>query len=243
MTYQEFKNKYNGKYVDVDSFPKEWPYQCFDLVQLYNREVINVPDYVLAECKVVKNLIYDKKQRAEMDEYFDEVSTIGMQQGDVCIWGNGDAGHIAIFDHYNPDDNNCYYFSQNPNPCQVMVINLPDHHAFRRKGKQEVAPNVERDESKTQIKVLVDNLNVRIEAGTYAQSIGYARKGIYDILETYNYDGYTWYKIADHQWVAYSPEWIEILPAKEKKEYKQFEVLEKKDGYVLVDMGKVWIKE
>lgn len=245
MTYQEFKNKYNGKYVDVDNYPKEWPYQCFDLAQLYAREVINVPDYVFANCKVVKNLIYDPTERAQMDEYFDEVSTIGMQQGDICIWGNGVAGHIAIFDHYNPDDNNCYYFSQNPNPCQVMVINLPDHHAFRRKGTKPLpkpTEPVERDEKKTQIEVIIDNLRVRLSPSTKGEVLGIAKKGIYNILEIVNADGYTWYRIADSQWIAYNPEWEVILPVKED-EYIKFKVLSKKDGYVEIDLGKVFIKE
>lgn len=137
MTYQEFRDKHYNEYIDVDNYPKEWKFQCFDLAQLYAREVINVPDYVFAGCGVVKNLIYDPVERSQMNEYFDEVSTIDMQPGDVCIWGNGDAGHIAIFDHYNPDDNNCYYFSQNPNPSQVIAINLPDHHCFRRKKEKK----------------------------------------------------------------------------------------------------------
>lgn len=246
MTYQEFKNKYNGKYVDVDNYPKEWPYQCFDLAQLYAREVINVPDYVFANCKVVKNLIYDPTERAQMDEYFDEVSTIGMQQGDVCIWGNGDAGHIAIFDHYNPQDNNCYYFSQNPNPCQVMVINLPDHHAFRRKQekKEELAEPVARDECKDQIEVKVDNLRIRDCGGLACKELGKAKKGFYDYYEVVENNGYKWYRITDdwrRQWVASSDEWTNVYPKKEDK-YITLKVLEEKDGYALVDLGKVYIK-
>lgn len=134
MTYQDFKNKYNGKYVDTDDYPKEWKYQCYDLAQLYNTEVLDVPYSVLKGCKLVKNMILWDWKYNELMKYFDEVNVERMQQGDVCIWTSGEGGHIAIFDYYNPDNNQCYYFSQNPNPCQVIPINMDEHHAFRRKG-------------------------------------------------------------------------------------------------------------
>lgn len=245
MTYQEFKERYNNQYVDVDSYPKEWPYQCFDLGQLYFTEVLNVPDYVLAGCGVVKNMLYGEK-RALLDEYFDEVSTYDMHQGDVCIWDEGEAGHIAIYDSY--DGTNCHYFSQNPNPCQVMIINMNGHHAFRR--KQETPPQppitdtVERDEYKDQIEVKAEKLRVRTQPLTTADILGFAVEGgIYNYYEKANSDGYEWYRIADNQWIAYNEEWENVYPAKPKKEYIQLEILDKKDGYVLVDLGKVWIKK
>ena len=60
--------------------------------------------------------------------YFNEVPINQMVTGDVCIWSTN---HIAIFDHW--DGKNCWYFSQNPNRCQVMVINQAGLHAFRKK--------------------------------------------------------------------------------------------------------------
>ena len=70
-------------------------------------------------------------KRQVLDAYFDEVPTTEMLQGDVCIW---EYGHIAIFDHW--DGQNCWYFSQNPNPCQVMIINRSGLHAFRVKNNK-----------------------------------------------------------------------------------------------------------
>ena len=244
MTYQEFVNKYNGQYVDVDGYPKEWKYQCFDLVQLYNREVINVPDYVLAGCHVVKNLIYDPVERSQMDEFFDEVDTNAMNQGDVCVWGQGDAGHIAIFD--SSDDHNLYFFSQNPNPSLIIPIEMEDLHAFRRKGTTpplpEITPCVDRDERKNQIQVVIPNLNVRTQPFKASQSLGFATEGIYNYYEEAINDGIVWFRIADNQWIASGDEWTILYPAKED-EHIELKVLDKKDGYVLVDLGKVWIKE
>ena len=124
MTYIEFRNKYNGRYVDYDG---SYGAQCWDLAEQYFTECLGLPASILAGCGLVSNMLYPPK-RAELDKYFDEVPTNAMQQGDVCIW---EYGHIAIFDHY---DGNCWYFSQNPNPCEVIKLSGNGMHAFRKKG-------------------------------------------------------------------------------------------------------------
>ena len=126
MTYQEFKNKYNGKYVDYDGY---YGAQCWDLAQKYFTECLGLPDYILSGCGLVSNMLYPPK-RAQLDEFFDEVDTNHMETGDVAIW---EYGHIAIYDHW--DNNGVYFFSQNPNPCQVMVIGMAGVHIFRKKGQ------------------------------------------------------------------------------------------------------------
>lgn len=253
MTYQEFVNKYNGQYVDTDGYPKDWKWQCYDLVQLYNTEVINVPYSVFQGCEVVKNMILWDWKYNELMQYFDEVDVHNMQQGDVCIWTDGPGGHTAIYDHY--DGVNCWYFSQNPNPCEIMVINMNGHHAFRRKQPTpptptpEVTPNVERDEYRDQLEVIADSLRVRDKPGLDGKIIGIASKGEGD-KKYYNYyekytnlqDEYDWYRIADNQWIAHRFDWVILYPAK-KDEYKQYKILEKKDGKVLIDIGKVWVEE
>lgn len=125
MTYQEFKDKYNGKYTDYDGC---YGCQCWDLAQRYITEVLKLPDSILSGCGLVSNMLYPPK-RKDLDEYFDEVSIYEMNQGDICIW---EYGHIAIFDNW--DGNACWYFSQNPNPCQVMQVNAGGLHAFRIKN-------------------------------------------------------------------------------------------------------------
>ena len=246
MTYQEFKNKYNGQYVDVDGYPKGQPYQCFDLAQLYFTECLNVPDYVLAGCGVVKNMLYGEKRQL-MNEYFDETDHNHMEPGDVCIWDEtiGEAGHIAMYDHY--DENGVYFFSQNPNPSEVIQISMNGMTAFKRKKDipplPPITPNVERDEYENQIEVKVPQLRVRTQPSLNGEILGYANEGFYNYYATAVNDDYGWYKIAENQWVAYNEEWFNVYPAKPKKEYIELEVLEKKDGYVLVDLGKVWIKK
>lgn len=129
MTYKEFFNKYNGKYTDFDGY---YGCQCWDLGQRYITEVLQLPKTILDGSGLVSNMLKAPKRQV-LDAYFDEVPTTEMVQGDVCIW---EYGHIAIFDHW--DGKNCWYFSQNPNPCQVMIINRSGLHAFRVKNKKPI---------------------------------------------------------------------------------------------------------
>lgn len=249
MTYQEFKNKYNEKYIDYDG---SYGCQCWDLIQYYNVEVLNVPDSVFSGCGWVGNMIRWDWKYAQLMEYFDEVDVTKMAQGDVCIWSdsnNEQRCHVAVFDSW--DGYNCWYFSQNPNPCRVMQVNgLGNPRAFRRKKETPptpeptpvITPNVERDEYKNQIEVKVEKLRIRTEPSLNGKEIGYANPGFYNYFETKEADGYTWYRISDSNWIAYNEEWENIYPAKEDK-FVQFKVLDEKDGYYLVDLGKVWIKK
>ena len=129
--YNEFKNKYNNQYTDYDGY---YGSQCWDLAQRYFVEYLGVPEYVLSGCGLVSNMLNEPK-RSELLKYFDEISIYEMGPGDVCIW---EYGHIAIFDNW--DGNQNWYFSQNPNPCQVMTINRDGLHAFRLKGLYQPEP-------------------------------------------------------------------------------------------------------
>ena len=129
MTYEQFKKKYNGKYIDFDGY---YGSQCWDLAQFYMTEVLNLPSSILSGCGNVRNMLEGSKFTL-LKKYFDEVPTTAMKPGDLCIWGGkgNNSNHIAIFDHWKSP--HCYYFSQNPNKCQVMVISMPGLHAFRKK--------------------------------------------------------------------------------------------------------------
>ena len=124
--YIEFRDTYNGKYLDYDG---SYGCQCWDLAQMYFVKYLGVPDWVLGGCGLVSNMLYPPKLN-DLLQYFDEVPLNEMDTGDVIIW---EYGHIAVLDHY--DGKSCWYFSQNPNPCQVMVINREGQHAFRLKTK------------------------------------------------------------------------------------------------------------
>ena len=157
--YQEFKNKYNGKYTDYDGY---YGAQCWDLAQRYLVNYLGVPEWVLSGSGLVSNML--DRDREELNQYFDEISIYEMNPGDVCIW---EYGHIAIFDNW--DGNQNWYFSQNPNPCQVMPINRDGLHAFRLKGVyQSEPPKVEEPKEEivvedTKVKELEEQIKLKDE--------------------------------------------------------------------------------
>lgn len=123
MTYNEFKKKYNGKYVDYDG---QYGRQCWDLVAYYCEEVLKVPVWVISDYTHVENLLNSG--------YFEEVPTNKMNGGEICIWPS--APHICIFDHW--DGKQCWWFSQDANarPCGVynVVTNMSlPMRAFKKK--------------------------------------------------------------------------------------------------------------
>ena len=122
MTYKQFVKKYQGKYVDYD---KSEGYQCWDLAQCYFTEVLDLPPSILNGCGLVSNMLKGKKRKL-LDQYFTEVEDPKM--GDVAIWSYG---HIAIYDHTS--GNKKYYFSQNPNPCEIIPITRGGVYFFRLK--------------------------------------------------------------------------------------------------------------
>ena len=90
----------------------------------------------------------------------------------------------------------------------------------------DVTPTVERDETKDQLKVITTELRVRTDHNTSANILGVAQKdGIYNYYETFKDDKYTWYRIADDQWIANNGKWLEIYPHKEDE--KTIEELQK----------------
>lgn len=74
---------------------------------------------------------------------------------------------------------------------------------------------VERNENNDQLKVTVNDLRVRTSASTTSNILGFAlENGIYNFYETKENEGYTWYKIADNQWLANTSNWCVIYPKK-----------------------------
>lgn len=124
MTYKEFKKKYNNKYTDFDN---AYGCQCWDLIQRYMTEVLNLPSSIFNGCGLVSNMLKPPKINVLL-KYFDEVKTA--KQGDIAIW---EYGHVAIYDSAVKK-----YFSQNPNPCRVIQITRGGVHYFRKKTKEKV---------------------------------------------------------------------------------------------------------
>lgn len=189
MTYQEFKDKYNGQYLNYDGY---YSYQCWDLAQYYFTECLGLPESVLSGCGMVNNMLYPPK-REVLDKYFDEVDVHDMHAGDVCIWdyGNG-VGHIAIFDNW--DGLSCWYFSQNyplNSNSHLQVINDAGIHAFRLKPSRKIInlpPDIqERNVYKIDTKEQFATLKPAKFGGLSYQVYSMPDNGYYAEIETANY--------------------------------------------------------
>lgn len=154
VRYNNFKQKYYGKYIDYDG---EYGGQCWDLAEQYFTEALELPASILAGCGLVSNMLYPPKLD-ELLEYFVEVPLTQMDPGDVVIW---EYGHIAIFDSW--DGTQCWYFSQNPNPCEVITINAGGQHAFRLKTEDPGDYKVLYEQELEKNKILEEKINNAIK--------------------------------------------------------------------------------
>lgn len=92
---------------------------------------------------------------------------------------------------------------------------LPYHNGTKTFNILQVTATVSRNENNNQLKVNVDDLRVRKSPATNQAIIGLAKlNGIYNYYETKVAGGYTWYRIADGQWIANSSNWCTIYPKK-----------------------------
>ena len=159
---------------------------------------------------------------------------IQISQSADMSWYKNSYGVWMFNNEYDPSD--CYF---------VDDTNIIEGYGLNWKTTADlplITPNVDRDEKKDQIEVKIENLRVRKQPSLNGDVLGYASLGFYNYYEVADVDGYIWYRIADNQWIAFNEEWETVYPKKED-EFIQLKVLDKKDGYVLVDLGQVYIKE
>lgn len=113
---------------------------------------------------------------------------------------------------------------------------------------EAITPVVERNEKQNQLQVNVDDLRVRKAPAINQAILGLAKlNGIYNYYETKEQGGYTWYKIAENQWVANQDNWCTIYSKKDDKTtieelQKQVEEL-KKDKQELIDKNNLLERE
>jgi len=90
MTLDEFVTKYTGKYLEFDGMYK---YQCVDLVQIYNKEVLGVPPLK------GNGKEYANNPRPEYYEYKINYPWYVPSRGSIVVWnGNvgGGFGHVGV---------------------------------------------------------------------------------------------------------------------------------------------------
>jgi len=73
---------------------------------------------------------------------------------------------------------------------------------------------VSRNTKVDQVEVLIDNLNLRQSYSITSKRIGYIKKGIYNVKNIKNNEGYTWYNIENY-WIAGNDNWTKYYPKEE----------------------------
>jgi len=89
MEITQFFLKYNKKFLDVDGYPEDEPYQCVDVIRAYFTEVLNIP--------IHKGNAIDYWNNPPPN--FQKITKGWFNYplpGDIIIWNIGEFGHIAI---------------------------------------------------------------------------------------------------------------------------------------------------
>lgn len=175
-SYNEFKKKYLGSRVDVDGFPYQQPYQCWDLVSGVYFPYIGGHKISCTLTRYVPDIAKQKKTNGILNFCDDIGLKTTMQPGDICIWGKCKAcpdGHIAIYD--SDEGQNCVYFlGQNQPKASVTIARIPVQGiigVFRPKifvNKPVVKPEKKPDQ------ILTKGSKVQ-SYGFYIQAINYQK--------------------------------------------------------------------
>lgn len=122
MTLDQFVAQNNGRFVDVDHV---YGAQCWDLVELYAEQVLNVPRepwaITLGPQGAAKEAwtVFD----SHMQHYFDKIPRGQQQPGDINVY---DGHGVYTEGHINIQGNSGLVFEQNADPD-----NSPSHIANR----------------------------------------------------------------------------------------------------------------
>ena len=110
ITFQQFLEKYNGKFTDFDGY---YGFQCMDLMHSYITEVLGLSDGRILSAPSARD-VFVKFPNVFGSDYFNkEVNTpAGVpKEGDIVFWVNEPYGHVAIF--IEGDANSFRSFDQN----------------------------------------------------------------------------------------------------------------------------------
>ena len=92
-------------------------------------------------------------------------------------------------------------------------VRIDPYEYLDRNLLERVTGTVIRDEQKNQLKVNVVDLRIRKSPSVSSDILGLAiLDGIYNYYETYEAEGYIWYKIGEDNWVAGGDGWVSVYP-------------------------------
>ena len=124
---------------------------------------------------------------------------------------NSNGSWVMVGDTKRPED--VFYIDRNFTN-EIWGGFLP-WNDLPKKQIEKVGNPIKRNNQVEQIEILVDNLNARSEPNTSSTSFGYINKGIYNIVDKKDNEGYLWVKIENY-WVATKDGWTDYYPMEVK---------------------------
>lgn len=125
-SYNSFKNDTLGQKIDLDGFPAQQMYQCWDLANKWFKYVGGKIIHC-GQTGYVKDIANQRQTNGILDFCDDIGLKATLQPGDICIWTNCAAcpsSHIAIYDHDDGQDA-VYFLGQNQPYAYVTVTKIP----------------------------------------------------------------------------------------------------------------------
>lgn len=186
--------------------PSEW--QCTWLCYYRALSLFQAPQWYDRESK------YGSYTNAKdwLKEYRDPWEVKGTDYkpvaGDIAVF-DGDYGHVVFIESMNGNtalisDSNriapLTYASDNWDVTQPLP-RVGELLGYLHYPYGSFAP-VERDSSVNQIETTDDTLRIRSAPSLNGEIVGHVQIGYYNVLQTVEADGYTWYEISKDRWCA-----------------------------------------
>ena len=122
----------------------------------------------------------------------------------------------------------------------------PQTYNYVPENTISVTSVVTRYKTKNQLKLIAENLRVRKSASTESDVVGMSVKnGIYNYYEIKADSKYTWYRIADNQWIADNKKYLEVYPGEDEMKIEELnkQLQELTDKYNLIVQENAIIKQ
>lgn len=126
-SYSDFKKKHLGLRIDLDGFPVNQKFQCWDLA---NKYFLYIGGHKIhcGQSGYVKDIANQRATNGLLNFCDDIGLKAEMQPGDIVVWTNRSPhcpySHIAIYDHDN-GQNEIYFLGQNQPYPWVTVQRIP----------------------------------------------------------------------------------------------------------------------
>lgn len=140
--------------------------------------------------------------------------------GDILVYDYGEYGHVIFMEtdvmtsEYRNGDPNSFRIGKKGEFGGTLIGVL--HYPY------DPLNPVPRNENVDQIQTTDEALRIRTKPSLDAEIVGHVQLGYYDVLDTKEADGYTWYKLAKDRWCA--NESVIYLPSEDDfvKEFERF---------------------